>query len=80
MNNQNLTTMKKLFLLVLICFNINGYSQITLDCQVPGHLFFFKLNDTESKLIKIEYLYPESTKQFELYNLDGSLFINGGIK
>lgn len=66
--------MKKLFLLVLICVNINGYSQITLDCQVPGYLFFFKLDDTESKLLKIEYLNPESTKQFELYNLDGSLF------
>jgi hypothetical protein len=67
--------MKKLFFFLLFITSIAGYSQISLDFQksIP-YLYQFKLNNSETKYIDFDLYKIDSTNQFSLFNLDGSLY------
>jgi hypothetical protein len=66
--------MKTIFFILFLslCFRVS--SQITEDFQATGYYFYFKLNDAESKFWKRDVQSADTTYQFQLYNLDGSLY------
>ena len=59
---------------MIIIVSIESNAQISLDFQKSGRLYYFKLNNSETKYIDegtIEFTSPD---QFSLFNLDGSLY------
>jgi Secretion system C-terminal sorting domain len=72
--NQNPDFMKRLFISLILLMSTQVYSQITLDFQTSSLMFYFKLNNTETKYFNYDISLINSTHQLLLYNLDGSLY------
>ena len=68
--------MKTIIVFLVVLLSQGAYSQITLDIQTSYTLVYFKLNDSQTKYYKSDYLLIDSTNQLLLYNLDGSLYKN----
>jgi hypothetical protein len=67
--------MKKLVIICLVLLSFAGYSQITLDFQSALQPFWVtNLTDTETKYYYYDQTTLEQNRQFDLYNLDGTLF------
>jgi hypothetical protein len=67
--------MKRSIIFYLLILSIKSYSQISLDFQTPAcFLFPIKLNNSETKYFENDLLKINSTNQFSLYNLDGSIY------
>jgi hypothetical protein len=64
--------MKNLIFFLFLLLGIKVFSQITLDFQTSSPYTCFKLSDSETKFYDGSEI--NSSHQFLLYNLDGSLF------
>jgi hypothetical protein len=66
--------MKKILLLSFFLICLNGHSQITEDFVKSFHLFYFNINNSDTKYIEYDLNKIDTTNEFSIYNSDGSLF------
>lgn len=67
--------MKKSIMLLLLLLSLESYSQITLDFQTSEWSnIYIKLSNVETKYMSYDLNKINTQNQFELFNLDGSLF------